>query len=63
MRTPGAPVAAALLADVLLGEPPPTVHPVVLMGRVISAFERRTLALKNARIRKLAGLLLAVLTS
>ncbi|CAN5252173.1 adenosylcobinamide-phosphate synthase CbiB [soil metagenome] len=59
MQTYGAPVAAALLADALLGEPPGSVHPVVLMGRAISAFERRTLALKNARSRKLAGLLLA----
>ncbi len=59
MQTYGAPVAAALLADALLGEPPGTVHPVVLMGRVISAFERLTLTLKNARSRKLAGLLLA----
>ena len=59
MQTYGAPVAAALLADSLLGEPPGTVHPVVLMGRVISAFERRTLTLKNTRSRKLAGLLLA----
>ncbi len=59
MRTHGAPVAAALLTDALFGEPPATVHPVILMGHAISAFERRTLALKNARIRKLAGLVLA----
>ena len=55
----GIPVAAALLADSLLGEPPERAHPVVLMGRIISAFERGTLACKNARIRKLAGLILA----
>ena len=59
MQTYGAPVAAALLADALLGEPPGTVHPVVLMGHAISAFERRALALKKARSRKLAGLFLA----
>ena len=55
----GIPVAAALLADALLGEPPERAHPVVLMGWVICALERGTLAFKNARIRKLAGLVLA----
>lgn len=55
----GIPVAAALLADALLGEPPERAHPVVLMGWVICAFERGTLAFKNVRIRKLAGLFLA----
>ena len=58
-QTYGAPVAAALLADALLGEPPERAHPVVLMGRIITVFERETLGLKNTRIRKLAGLLLA----
>jgi adenosylcobinamide-phosphate synthase len=56
----GAPVAAALLADALLGEPPEATHPVVLMGRAISAFEKRVLALKDARRVRFAGLLLAV---
>ena len=56
----GASVATALLADALLGEPPETIHPVVFMGRAISAFERRALALKNARWARLAGLFLAV---
>jgi adenosylcobinamide-phosphate synthase len=56
----GAPVAAALLADALLGEPPEATHPVVLMGCAISAFEKRVLALKDARQVRFAGLLLAV---
>ena len=53
-------MATALLADALLGEPPETIHPVVFMGRAISVFERRALALKNARRARLAGLFLAV---
>ena len=60
IRVRGASVATALLADALLGEPPETIHPVVFMGRAISAFERRALALKNARRARLAGLFLAV---
>lgn len=55
----GPSVAAALLADALLGEPPETVHPVVLMGRAIYVFEGRALDLKGAGRRKAAGLLLA----
>ena len=60
IRVRGASVATALLADALLGEPPETIHPVVFMGRAISVFERRALALKNARRARLAGLFLAV---
>ena len=60
IRARGSSVAAALLADALFGEPPEAVHPVVLMGRAISAFERRALALKKARHRRLAGVFLAV---
>jgi adenosylcobinamide-phosphate synthase len=56
----GATVAAALLVDALLGELPEATHPTVLMGRLVCAFERRALALKNARRSRLAGLLLAV---
>jgi len=56
----GPSVASALLADALFEEPPEVVHPVVLMGRSISAFERRALALKDARRTRLAGLALAV---
>ena len=58
-RLHGASVAAALLADSLFGEPPETVHPIVLMGRAISASEKRALALKGSRQRRVAGLLLA----
>lgn len=56
----GPSVAAALLADALLGEPPEVAHPVVLMGRTISVFEKRVLASKDARRVRGAGLLLAV---
>ena len=57
-------VAAALAADRLLGEPPKAVPPTVLMGRVISFYERRAHALypgspNDARRLRLAGLLLA----
>jgi adenosylcobinamide-phosphate synthase len=55
----GAPVAAALFADTLLGEPPEAAHPVVLMGRAISAFERQALLLEDARRMRLAGVFLA----
>ena len=56
----GASVATALLADAILGEPPEAAHPVVLMGRAISAFEKRALALKDAGRARLAGVFLAV---
>ena len=57
----GPSVAAALLADTLLGEPPEATHPVVLMGHVISAFEKRMLGLKEAHhLRLAAGMFLAV---
>ncbi|MDP9454451.1 MAG: cobalamin biosynthesis protein CobD [Actinobacteria bacterium] len=52
-------VAAALTLDELLGEPPVSVHPVVLMGRGISSYEKRALALKGSLHQKLAGLVLA----
>jgi adenosylcobinamide-phosphate synthase len=57
-------VATSLAADRLLGEPPKAVHPTVLMGRAISLYERRALALypgspNDARRLRLAGLLLA----
>jgi adenosylcobinamide-phosphate synthase len=44
----------------VLGEPPEAVHPIVLMGFVISAFEKRALRLKNPRSRRLAGIVLAL---
>ena len=52
-------VAAALAVDELLGEPPVTIHPVVLMGRGISFYEKRALALKGGLRQRLAGLVLA----
>ncbi len=55
----GTAVAAALFADSLLGEPPEAAHPVVLMGRAISAFEGRVLALESERRLRMAGLFLA----
>ena len=39
----GGQVAAALLLDAVFGEPPEALHPTVLMGRAISAFEKRAL--------------------
>src|SRR5215213_10403863 len=58
----GGQVAAALLLDGVLGEPPETIHPTVLMGLVISAFEKRALRLESPRSRRLAGIVLAVST-
>jgi adenosylcobinamide-phosphate synthase len=60
IRVRGAPVAAALLVDAILGEPPEAAHPVVLVGHAISAFEKRALALKDAGRIRLAGVFLAV---
>ncbi len=56
----GGQVAAALLLDAVFGEPPEAIHPTVLMGRVISAFENRALRMKSARYRRLAGIVLAL---
>ncbi|QIN82821.1 cobalamin biosynthesis protein CobD [Rubrobacter tropicus] len=58
-QTYGPAVAAALLLDALLGEPPEALHPTVWMGRAISAYENRALRLKNPRDRRIAGVLLA----
>ena len=52
-------LAAALAVDGLLGEPPVAVHPVVLMGRAISFYEGRVLALKPGAEQRLAGFVLA----
>lgn len=52
-------VAAALLLDALLGEPPERLHPTVWMGRAISACERPALELKKANSRRAAGVFLA----
>jgi adenosylcobinamide-phosphate synthase len=56
----GGQVAAALLLDAVLGEPPEAVHPTVLMGLVISAFEKRALRIESPKSRRLAGIVLAV---
>lgn len=55
----GEEVAAALLLDVLFGEPPEALHPTVWMGRAISASEREALRSKNPYARRLAGVALA----
>jgi adenosylcobinamide-phosphate synthase len=55
----GEQVAAALLLDAVLGEPPEAVHPTVLMGLVISAFEKMALRIESPRSRRLAGIVLA----
>jgi adenosylcobinamide-phosphate synthase len=52
-------VAAALMLDALLGEPPERLHPTVWMGRAISAFGARALTLQGANRRRAAGVLLA----
>jgi adenosylcobinamide-phosphate synthase len=58
----GGQVAAALLLDAVLGEPPETIHPTVFMGLVISAFEKRALRIGSPSSRRLAGIVLAVST-
>ena len=55
----GGEVAAALVLDALVGEPPEPIHPTVWMGRAISAFERRAVGLKSPQARRLAGVVLA----
>ena len=56
----GGQVAVALLLDAMLGEPPEAIHPTVLMGCMISTFEKRALKLKSPRSRRLAGIVLAL---
>jgi len=53
-------VAAALVLDALLGEPPESLHPTVWMGRAISAYERPALGLAEGTGRRAAGVLLAL---
>jgi adenosylcobinamide-phosphate synthase len=55
----GGEVAAALLVDALIGEPPEDLHPTVWMGRAISACEKRALKSKSRHARRLAGAALA----
>jgi adenosylcobinamide-phosphate synthase len=59
-RGQGVQVAGALLLDGVFGEPPESVHPTVLMGRTISAFEKRASGLNHPGSRRLAGAVLAV---
>jgi adenosylcobinamide-phosphate synthase len=56
----GGQVAAALLLDAMFGEPPEAIHPTVLMGRIISAFENMALRIKCPRYRRLAGTVFAL---
>ncbi len=56
----GGSVAAALVLDALLGEPPEVLHPTVWMGFVISGYERAALRSKNPRARYLTGAALAL---
>src|SRR5215216_2952347 len=56
----GGQIAAALLLDAVFGEPPEAVHPTVLIGRVISAFEKRALRLQSPRSRRLVGVVLTL---
>ncbi|MBA2533534.1 MAG: cobalamin biosynthesis protein CobD [Rubrobacter sp.] len=53
-------VAAALMLDAAFGEPPEPVHPTVLIGRAISAFEKMALELESPRSRRFAGIALAL---
>jgi adenosylcobinamide-phosphate synthase len=56
----GVEVAAALLIDAFLGEPPEAMHPTVWMGRSISGLERVALGSKNPRARYVGGVVLAI---
>jgi len=44
-------VLGAIAFDLLVGEPPTSFHPVVWMGRLIAAFERRQPAADKAKLR------------
>lgn len=52
-------LAAVLTIDILLGEPPPRLHPTVWMGRVIDAI-RSKLGCRSPRAEKLWGVLMAL---
>lgn len=60
MRGHAVQVAAALLLDAVAGEPPESVHPTVWMGRTIAVLEKKTVALKDPKIRLVAGSALAL---
>jgi adenosylcobinamide-phosphate synthase len=53
-------VAAALMLDAAFGEPPEHVHPTVLMGRAVSAFENGAEGQESPGSRRLAGLAVAL---
>lgn len=57
--THGSAVAAALLLDALIGEPPEDVHPTVWMGRATAAYEKCVLGLRDPWSRRVAGVVLA----
>ncbi len=52
-------VAAALIIDAILGEPPERLHPTVWMGRAISAVEAPALRMEEASRRRTVGIMLA----
>ncbi|MGH2355741.1 MAG: adenosylcobinamide-phosphate synthase CbiB, partial [Chloroflexota bacterium] len=55
--------AVAVAADLLWGEPPARVHPVVWMGRLIAALERRAPDGSSARLLYGAGMVAACLVA
>jgi adenosylcobinamide-phosphate synthase len=55
-------LAGALLLDVMCGEPPATLHPVVWIGRLIAALEHRAPRTAVAQVLYGAGVALAVPT-
>jgi adenosylcobinamide-phosphate synthase len=54
-------LVAALLIDVLLGEPPAALHPVVWMGRLAGRLERRALRLSRSAQLVAGGLIALIL--
>ena len=55
-------LVTALAVDGLFGEPPARFHPVVWMGRLVSALERRAPARESLRLWYGAGLVTVTLT-
>jgi adenosylcobinamide-phosphate synthase len=56
----GGQIAAALFLDAVFGEPPEAIHPTVLIGLAISAFEKWALRIESPGSRLVAGIVLAV---
>ena len=54
-------IGVAILIDLIFGDPPVKIHPVVWMGSVISFLEKRLRA-KNTKIEKLNGFILLLLS-